>query len=134
KLEKWSDFDSAIPRFESWRPSHKVRSLGVSRSPTDKAPAVGAFGPPGSLWRSQIRNRHSIFAESLRLTYRKFPFLRVEAWRLVRYPTACLTFQSPIWIRPRLRLWLLRWVANRPVGHRILESAFSLSTPPSIWM
>jgi hypothetical protein len=31
--ENHSDFDSAIPRFESWRPSHAVLSLGgVSRS------------------------------------------------------------------------------------------------------
>jgi len=49
--ENWSDFDSAIPRFESWRPSQPDQSLQGLKETLAKKPPVRRFLPaPKSLW------------------------------------------------------------------------------------
>jgi hypothetical protein len=45
--ENWSDFDSAIPRFESWRPSHQVRSLHILRPLLRGSPPTRLFALAG---------------------------------------------------------------------------------------
>jgi hypothetical protein len=83
--EKWSDFDSAIRRFESSRPSQPVRSLGFYPESRRKKPAQAAlFARPPVSDVPAIEPEFAIFAERLWSVFEKFPLCEDEEQRLVR--------------------------------------------------